>query len=269
MRTYRSMSEAWVTKLHEVRAYGEFSAPRGMPTRELRWDQFVIEDPLTFPMEVLGREFKDVIAILEATSLVGQFSVPEQFTKRVKKFGDFMDHGVFHGAYGTRVHGRLGDLVTLLERDPDTRQAVLTIYDSRSDLGALKRDVPCTLSLHFMRKGRQLEMRVTMRSNDIWLGTPYDLQQFAILQASIAQALGLEPGVYVHAVGSLHLYDRNIESANAVMSFRSPAAQMGYPLWACEDYIGAISARARNLVLDSSFEPVTEFEQWATRLLRE
>ena len=118
MTQFYSFSEAWVSRLIQVAYNGDQSSPRGMPTRELRWDQIEIGNPLTFPMQVNGREMKDVIGVLEATSLVGQFSVPELFTSRVRKFGDFMDSGVFHGSYGSRVYGRLGDLVDLLARDP-------------------------------------------------------------------------------------------------------------------------------------------------------
>ena len=275
MRSYRSFGEAWATELGRVRALGEASAPRGLATRELRWDQFRVEDPMTFPMEVLGREFVDVIGILEALSLVGQFSIPELMTDRIRKFGEFTDAGVFHGAYGARVHGRLGDLAALLDRDPDTRQAVLTIYDSRSDLGAAKHDVPCTLSLHFMLTRQDaLEMRVTMRSNDVWLGTPYDFVQFAILQASVAQALGAEVGPYVHSAGSLHLYDHDLQKAEAVGAFRSPAERMAWPLWAVDadesasETMGFISRRARQVALGAVL-PETEFEGWCRDLLAE
>lgn len=269
--TYDSLAEAWVEELHKVRRDGELSSPRGMETVERRWKGFAITNPLTFPMDVVGREFAHVIGALEALSLVGQFSVPELFTDRVAKFKEFTDAGVFHGSYGARVAGRLGDLVDLLRRDPDTRQAVLTIYDSRSDLGASKRDIPCTLSLHFMRRGQTLEMKVTMRSNDIWLGTPYDLVQFAVLQASIAQALGLRPGLYVHAAGSQHMYLRDSAKADRVAAYHVAPPEMDFPLWAivsptvgCD--IGEISARARDIALNRA-APLTQFEHWCHDLV--
>lgn len=266
MKTYADFSQAWFSELSETVAVGEESHPRGFRTFERRWVEFAVEDPLSFPVTAPGRKFANVIGILEGLSLVGQVSVPETFTDRVSKFREFTDAGIFHGAYGQRVNGRLGDLVELLKRDPDTRQAVLTIYDSRSDLGAVKRDIPCTVAFQFLRSGRTLEMRATMRSNDMWLGTPYDFAQFAILQASVAQAVGLLPGRYVHSVGSLHVYDRDLP---AIEKVEGPAPNdMGFPLWHCEDDIGEISSRARRLLLDpKGFDHRTEFEVWAVRHL--
>lgn len=262
-RKYSSHQEAWVEELDLLRVFGRPSSPRGVDTRELRWQSFAVAHPLTFPLQVGGRKFADSVAVLEATSLVGQFSVPELFTERVAKFQEFTDGGVFHGSYGQRIHGRLSDLVALLRRDPDSRQAVLTIYDSRSDLGAAKTDIPCTLTVQFMTSGRHLEMHVSMRSNDAWLGTPYDLQQFSVLQASVAQALGLIPGTYVHTVGSFHLYDRDTERAAMVSRLSAPAAPMSFPLWGCGDDIGDISRRARDLALGRIGGGTTEYEAWA------
>lgn len=271
MNSFYSFTEAWVSKLVEAALDGDRSSPRGMPTRELRWDQLTVRDSLSFPLRVDGRDLKDVIGVLEATSLVGQFSVPELFTGRVRKFGDFMDAGVFHGSYGSRVYGRLGDLVSLLARDPDTRQAVLTIYDSRSDLGASKKDIPCTIALHFLLRDGRLDMKVVMRSNDLWLGMPYDFVQFAVLQASVAQALQVTPGMYVHSAGSLHLYDRDAEKAKPVRFRGGPS--MPFPLWynvdpmaGPVDRMADISSRARMLAL-GEIDPQTPFEHWARELL--
>jgi thymidylate synthase len=259
---FGSFSEAWVHMLMDLDD-GDVTSRRGMVTREERWSQFAVGDPLSFPVEVFGRKLRNVIGVLEACSLVGQFSIPELFTSRVPKFLQFLDDGVFHGAYSTRAHGAVGDVVRLLERDPDSRQAVISVFDSGRDLDRQKRDIPCTIALHFMVRGDELEMNVTMRSNDIWLGTPYDFVQFGVLQATVAQALGLKPGVYVHSAGSLHLYERDLEAAQKVEGFALKPSQ-DFPLWHSESgSIGSLSKRARDLAIGDDFIPVTGFEAWA------
>lgn len=263
MSTYYSLGEAWVRELETARRVGQETSPRGMTTLERRWVQFEIEDPLTFPIVARDRDFADAIGVLEALSLLGQFSVPELFTDRVRKFAEFTDGGVFHGGYGARAHGLMQDIVRVLEKDADSRQAVLTLFDSTRDLDRAKRDIPCTLSVQYLVRDGELEQRVTMRSNDLWLGTPYDLTQFAIVQASLAQVLGLQVGAYVHAAGSLHLYERDLEKARGVYEWVDKD-EMDFPLWACAP--SEVFTRARELAFDR-IVPATQFELWAQGVL--
>lgn len=265
--TYYAHSEAWISELKKTIEEGEATAPRGMLTQERTFVQFEVRNPLTFPIEVQGRTFRNVIGVLEALGMIGQFSVPELFSDRVRKFAEFEDDGVAWGSYGARVHGQIGDVVAKLKADKHSRQAVVTMFDAHRDLAAQKRDIPCTLNIQFLLRysdwleEEQVVARATMRSNDLWLGTPYDMIQFSILQATIAQALGAGVGSYFHAAGSLHLYDRDRDKA-AKVKFLS-TAPMAFPLWAVSD-IGEIAARARRLALQPQrFEPETEFESWA------
>ncbi len=268
MTTYNNFSWAWVEELWKlIDGTPGTTAPRGLPIRETRWSQFSVLDPMSFPINVVGRDFRHVIGVLEALSLVGQFNIPELFTRRVSKFNDFLDDGVFHGAYSTRAHGAVGDLVNLMKRDPDTRQGVISVFDSSRDLDRQKKDIPCTIALHFMQRDGGLEMNAIMRSNDIWLGTPYDFTQFAVLQASVAQALNIQPSTYIHSASSLHLYERDLPSAEKV-SREKHGPSMPFPLWSAPASIAEISKRARDLALDEGlFLPGTEFEKWAWDLL--
>ena len=52
-----------------------------------------------------------------------------------------------------------------------------------------------------------------MRSNDVWLGAAYDFFQFTRVQIAMASVLGIEPGKYVHHVGSLHIYEQHYGAA--------------------------------------------------------
>ena len=52
-------------------------------------------------------------------------------------------------------------------------------------------------------------MTTYMRSNDLWMGFPYDVFQFTCLQTLLAMELDVELGTYTHVAGSLHLYERD------------------------------------------------------------
>lgn len=94
----------------------------------------------------------------------------------------------------------------LLQNNPETRQAVIHIktasqYESK--------DVNCTVCLQFFIRDNKLYLTSYMRSNDIWLGFPYDVFQFTAMQIIMSMQLGIELGAYTHIAGSLHLYERN------------------------------------------------------------
>lgn len=126
---------------------------------------------------------------------------------------DVEEDGSVSGAYGPRLIGpRDGDqlevVVSLLERKPSTRQAVLQLFDAR-DLQSGQRDVPCTCTIQFLNRDDRLEAVTYMRSNDAYLGLPHDVFCFTLLQEWVARRLGLDVGRYKHAAGSLHVYDEH------------------------------------------------------------
>lgn len=91
----------------------------------------------------------------------------------------------------------------------------MQIYDAERDtLG--HRDVPCTLSYRFFLREGQLHMHTTMRSQDLWLGFPYDIFTPTLIQELLAGWLGVSVGEYHHHVDSLHLYDEHLAGADEV-----------------------------------------------------
>ena len=99
-------------------------------------------------------------------------------------------------------------IINLLKEKPDTRQAVIHIKEPSQ---GSSNDVNCTVYLQFFIRGKKLYMTANMRSNDIWLGYPYDIFNFTALQILISMILGLELGTYTHFCGNLHLYERNVK----------------------------------------------------------
>jgi thymidylate synthase len=135
---------------------------------------------------------------------------------------NFSDDGkTLSGAYGMRINNWYGlnqiDLARKkLAQDKDSRQAIVNIFDARQDYKPTK-DVPCTLTLQFLIRNNRLNMIVNMRSNDCWLGFPYDMHQFSMIQEVMAAWLDVEMGEYIHNAGSYHMYERDFESASNIL----------------------------------------------------
>lgn len=96
----------------------------------------------------------------------------------------------------------------ILRQNSQTRQAVIHIKEPSDKVS---KDVNCTVCLQFFIRDNKLYMTTYMRSNDIWLGFPYDVFQFCNLQILLSMKLGVELGSYTHIAGSLHLYERDVK----------------------------------------------------------
>jgi len=123
-----------------------------------------------------------------------------------------------HGGYGPRLFNRSGinqieNILNLLKKNPNTRRAVIQLFES-SDLVGRHKDIPCTTSLQFIVRDNYLHMFVTMRSNDAFKGLPHDIFAFTMIQEIIAKSLDLKLGNYNHSVSSLHLYEEDLAAVS-------------------------------------------------------
>lgn len=141
----------------------------------------------------------------------------ERFNKRMREYSD--DGEIFHGAYGYRWrhwfnlqpsydHDQLDVIIGMLKRDPDTRRAVLQIWDAEKDLGSQSKDVPCNTQVMFKIRAAHLDMLVTNRSNDIiWGAYGANAVHFSILQEYVAGKIGAFVGRYTQVSDSYHVYE--------------------------------------------------------------
>jgi len=197
--------------------HGQRVAPRGFSTLEIE-DAVIIIDNVydTLPLGV-GRNPVPGIGAVEACQLLGGVTTPDTVIAVGPQFkSDAEDDGKFYGSYGTRTDGQYDAVIKKLTNDASSRQAVVTLWDPAKDNEPGKRDYPCTVMHQFRIRDGRLNMSVYMRSNDVWLGAAYDFFQFTRVQIAIASVLGVEPGVYAHHVGSLHIYETNVEAAESL-----------------------------------------------------
>lgn len=130
-----------------------------------------------------------------------------------KKMGEFSDDGeVYHGAYGYRWRKDFGFdqleyVVRELEEQPESRRAVLQIWDCTKDLNKKSKDIPCNIMAVFDIINDRLNITVFNRSNDmIWGAYGANVVQFSMLQEYIAGRLGLQVGVYHQISANFHVY---------------------------------------------------------------
>ena len=180
-----------------------------------------------------GRKTSAIYAgaeVLWYLSATGKIKMIEHYAPSYPKWADEGPDGdmEMYGAVGARLSSgydghpdRLMNVITLLKQGPNSRQAVLATWhpdDLGWALGKGKKNLPCYIALQFFLRNGKLDLMVTMRSNDVWLGAPYDIFAFVCLQKLVADCVGAKLGVYHHHVGSLHLYDKHFDKAIAAIA---------------------------------------------------
>jgi thymidylate synthase len=151
----------------------------------------------------------------------------------IPKYVECSDGGEIFGGYGPRLFdweglNQMAKVRDILSKNPDSRKAVIQLFDAR-DLLDEHGDIPCTCTLQFMIRHDQLHVFTNMRSNDVHLGLPHDTFCFTMLQEIMARDLSVELGTYKHAVGSLHLYDTDLEVAQQFLDEGWQSTDMPMP----------------------------------------
>lgn len=187
---------------------------------------FCVEDPTRNIVTSEIRNMPMRYAVGELAWYLSGSNKVKDISRFAKKWAEISDDGeTNNSAYGYRIRNFYGFdqwefVKDLIMRDHNTRQAVIHIKEANN---APTKDTPCTVYLQFFLRDNKLNLSVHMRSNDIWMGVPYDMFSFCFLQMKMAMELGVEIGTYTHYAGSLHLYQRDYKTALKNMEVLAPA----------------------------------------------
>lgn len=209
-------------------------SPRGSATKEILGAHLVVTEPRRRlvslpPVRLLNPAF----AVAEAVWILSGSDEAWIFDYN-RRLIEFTDQGVLRGAYGPRMRkwrgavDQVDQVRRLLLKEPDSRRALIQLYDPTLDASSNK-DIPCTLNFRFFLREGRLQMHTTMRSQDLWLGFCYDLYTFSILHELMAHWIGADLGEYHHYVDSLHLYAEHWEKA-AALPGDPPRSPLSLPL---------------------------------------
>jgi thymidylate synthase len=237
MNTYDYVDEMWVDVCDSILGDGEDIHSRAGPSKEIvGWSGRLMDPTFCFMFNPERRLSMSYAAGEFLWYMSGELTI-DRIVHYAPQYAQFADDGEAYGAYGGRIFGKtdldwqwrsatttlskmtpLSTLVDALKADPNSRQAVLPLFRA-SDLihvrAKNRKDIPCTLSLQFLLRNGKLNLITTMRSNDAWLGLPYDVFCFCHLQMLVANMLDVDLGFYHHQVGSMHLYEKHYQRALA------------------------------------------------------
>ena len=170
--TFETANEAYEYFHNEIITNGvEFAG-----TKALFNIGFTIENPTNKVITNKERNWNEEYAAAEwAWYLSGD--------PRIKKLGELYgkippiwermadSNGEVNSNYGYqwKRHDQLENVINILKKNPDTRQAAISIYDGK-EIHQYAHDTPCTYAVQFTIVQGKLYMSVYMRSNDLWYG---------------------------------------------------------------------------------------------------
>ncbi len=134
---------------------------------------------------------------------------------------------------------QIAELVSLIKRDPNSRRQIVSAWNV-GDLPAMKL-APCHCLFQTAVMGGKLHLQLYQRSCDVFLGVPFNIASYALLQIMLAQQAGLEPGDFVWTGGDVHIYKNHLDQVNLQLGrqpmalprmhiLRKPSAIDGYRL---------------------------------------
>ena len=116
---------------------------------------------------------------------------------------------------------QISNLIEQIRTNPNSRRLIVSAWNVADvDDMALP---PCHCLFQFYVAGGKLSCQLYQRSADIFLGVPFNIASYALLNLMVAQVTGLEPGEFIHTFGDAHLYKNHMEQADEQLS-REPYA---------------------------------------------
>lgn len=233
----RPFHAVWLELLAGTLSDGRCVRPRGMQVRERVAVTASFDGNralLVHPARGLNYRFAAAEAVWIAAGLE-DLAPLVRYNKEMARFSD--DGVTLGGAYGPRLALWLPYVLDSLRRDGDSRQAMAVVWQPHRDARPSK-DKPCTVDAQFLVRDGALHSVWHMRSNDLWLGLPYDAYSFSRFAACVAGELGVPLGNVSVVAGSSHLYEEHwaaaagcCETASLAWSVRSGDVSGFPPPW--------------------------------------
>ena len=203
--------------IYDIEEYGDVSQPRDMKVKELTITTRNFDPKETFA-DFTDRKFNFKYFAGE----LAWYLKKDRDVDYIGNFSNFWSYITNPGTneinsnYGSLLFGeQLQWALDSLKADKNTRQAIAFLNQPKYQFEGNK-DFVCTMYLNFFIRNNKLNMKVQMRSNDIFYGLTFDAPFFSFVMQHMRLWLldtypDLELGTYYHAADNIHFYERHFD----------------------------------------------------------
>lgn len=107
-------------------------------------------------------------------------------------------------------------VIRSLRENPDSRRHIVNAWNV-SDLDRMALP-PCHMFFQFYVAGGRLSCQLYIRSNDLFLGAPFNIAEYALLTHMVAQQTDLEVGELIYTIGDAHIYLNHMDQIEEQLS---------------------------------------------------
>ena len=185
-----------------------------------------------FPISNIKKTYTHIAASELAWSLSGEKSISwlKKYTSIWDKFAN--SKGEVETAYDFRWTKEFGinqitNIISKLKKDPSSRQQILMFWNPRTDNIQKFPNLPCPFAIVFGITDNKLNMHLSVRSNDMVCGFPYDIMMYVMLGSMAAKELKVKKGILFYSIANYHYYQTHESIINKILKL--PTKNIIYP----------------------------------------
>jgi thymidylate synthase len=111
---------------------------------------------------------------------------------------------------------QIATLIDQIENTPDSRRMIVSAWNP-VDVPQMALP-PCHTMWQVRVLNDKLHLQLYQRSADMFLGVPFNIASYALLQMILAQVTGYGVGEFVHILGDAHIYKNHVDQVREQLS---------------------------------------------------